>query len=116
MPKEIKPEISKIPEEGVEREILPERKLEEIPKPEGVEGVIEKEEAVRKETEKKPLMEEIEREVKEIKTMDQERQVKVLCDLALKKGRDYAIKIARSLDNAFVLDEFHKELTGKLRE
>lgn len=44
------------------------------------------------------------------------RQVKILADLALGKGVHHAVAVARRLDNAYVLDEFHDTLVDKLFE
>lgn len=63
-----------------------------------------------------PAEPEIKEEIKKIKALDENRQVKVLCDLAFQKGLDQAVKAARDLNNAHVLDEFHDTLIDELRE
>lgn len=107
MPQDIK--IKKEMPISPEREIIPEREVEEKPE---IISEEKKEEIV----EKPIIKEEIVKEAKEIKALDKENQVKTLCDLALQKGLDYSIKVARSLNNAYVLDEFHDTLIDKLRE
>lgn len=44
------------------------------------------------------------------------RQVEILADLALGKSVHHAIAVARRLDSAYVLDEFHDTLVDKLFE
>ena len=51
-----------------------------------------------------------------IKHLDPQNQVKTLCDLAFQKGLDIAIRAARELNNAYVLDAFHDTLVDKLYE
>lgn len=51
-----------------------------------------------------------------IKGFQKQRQVKILSDLALEKGINYAVSIAKRLDNAYVLDEFHDSLVDELYE
>lgn len=43
-----------------------------------------------------------------------EEQVKALCKIAFDKGLAEAIKAAKALDNAYVLDEFHDSLVDEL--
>ncbi|MFH1551986.1 MAG: hypothetical protein ABIC36_03880 [bacterium] len=52
----------------------------------------------------------------QLKNMDKKSQIKALCDLALEKGPDFAIEVAKSLDSAYVLDEFHDALVDELRK
>ena len=61
-----------------------------------------------------PTEEEVKQQVKNLKTLDKEHQVKVLTDLAFQKGLAFSIKVARSLDSDYVLDEFHSSLVDKL--
>lgn len=61
-----------------------------------------------------PTQQQIQEQVKQIKNLDRQNQVKVLCDLAFQKNLNLAIEVARSLDNAYVLDEFHDTLVDKL--
>jgi len=66
--------------------------------------------------EEKARLEEIKRDVKKIKNLDTARQVKVLVTLAFEKGIAHSIKVARSLNDAYLLDQLHDELIGELRE
>ncbi len=43
-------------------------------------------------------------------------QVKTLCDLALHKGVETALKAAQELNNPYILDEFHDALVDLLYE
>jgi hypothetical protein len=52
----------------------------------------------------------------QIQGIDPQNQVQALCDLAFQKGVDAAIDAARSLDNPYVLDEFHDTMIDKLSE
>jgi hypothetical protein len=63
----------------------------------------------------KEKTEEIKKDVKEIKNLDTARQVKVLAVLAFEKGIRHSIKVARSLNDAYLLDELHDKLVGELR-
>ncbi len=54
------------------------------------------------------------KEVQRLKDLEQENQVKELCDLAFQKGLDFAIEVAKNLDNAYVLDELHDTLINEL--
>lgn len=51
---------------------------------------------------------------KQIKAEPKERQIKLLTDLAFEKGVSHAIEVARSLDNPYLLDEFHDALVDEL--
>lgn len=53
-------------------------------------------------------------EIEKIKTLDKTRQIKVLTDVAFEKGIIYAVSIARNLNNAYILDEFHDQLVNQL--
>ena len=59
--------------------------------------------------------EEIKKDAKEIKNLDTARQVKVLVTLAFEKGIGHSIKVARNLNDAYLLDELHDKLVGELR-
>jgi len=109
MPEEIdkKIEIKKEVPISPEQEIMPGIKPEEAQK---------SKEILKPTPAPAPVEPEIKEEIKKIKALDEKRQVKVLCDLAFQKGLDQAIKTARSLDNAYVLDEFHDTLIDELRE
>jgi len=63
------------------------------------------------------------KKVEEIKKLNDQDQVEALRNLALEEGPDFAVGVAKELDNAFVLDEFHDTLDklelikeGKLKE
>jgi sRNA-binding protein len=60
--------------------------------------------------------EEIAKDVKDMKNLDTARQVKILVALAFEKGISYSIKVARSLNDAYLLDELHDKLVGELHE
>ncbi len=96
--REVEPSIEK--EKGAEvplseRKEVPSQKVSPIPSPSTVQ---------------------ISDEVKRIKTLEKTHQVKVLTDLAFEKGIIYAIKVARGLNNAYILDEFHDKLVDQLYE
>jgi len=61
-------------------------------------------------------LEEIKKDVRKIRDLDTMRQVKVLATLAFEKGISYSIKVARSLDDAYLLDALHDQLIGELNE
>lgn len=48
--------------------------------------------------------------------LKRQRQVKILTDLALEKSIHHAVAVAKRLDSAYVLDEFHDTLVGQLFE
>ncbi len=54
------------------------------------------------------------KKAKQLKDLDRPSQVKALCDLAFQKGLAFAIEVAKTLDNAYVLDEFHDTLVSEL--
>ncbi len=54
------------------------------------------------------------KKAKELKGLDQPGQIKALSDLAFQKGLDYAIEVAKALDNAYLLDELHDSLVDEL--
>ena len=60
--------------------------------------------------------ESVERDSKKIKNLDTARQVKVLSALAFEKGINHSVKIARDLNDAYLLDELHDKLVGELHE
>jgi len=45
--------------------------------------------------------------------LDSQNQVNTLCELAFQKGLEEAIKAARSLNDPYILDEFHDTLVDK---
>lgn len=91
---EIKPEAEKISEAA--------EPATEIPEPEV--------------TPTEPPPEEVQKEIRNIKSLDRERQVQVLSNLAFDKGIAYAVSVARGLDNAYVLDKLHDTLVDQLYE
>jgi len=130
---EPKPETSeKIPEPTEVRPSLEEEILELEKKLAEKKAEISKE----KEAEKEPVKEKVETEietekvaptpvpppsptqvrqqVKDLQSLDRQNQVKILSDLAFQKGLDFAIQVAKDLDNAYVLDEFHDTLVDEL--
>jgi len=114
--KELGQEKEILPEKVVEREMPEvERKKEiEMPEVEKKPEVEIPEEKVAPTPVAPPTDEEVKEQVGKIKTLDKEHQVKVLTDLAFQKGLSFAIKVARSLDNDYVLDEFHSTLVDEL--
>ena len=56
--------------------------------------------------------EEIKNDVREIKNLDTARQVKVLVALAFEKGITHSVKVARGLNDAYLLDELHELLVA----
>lgn len=95
-------------------ELTKEKKIEAEPtkeKIEPIEEVLEKEKVVPTAV---PSAVQVQQQVKELKDLDRQSQVKILCDLAFQKNLNFAIEVARKLDNAYVLDEFHDTLVDKL--
>jgi hypothetical protein len=45
--------------------------------------------------------------------LDSQNQVNTLCELAFQKGLEEAIKAAKSLNDPYILDEFHDTLVDK---
>lgn len=74
----------------------------------------------KKTSEKKPAYtkkpQSIQKQATNIKGLQRQRQIKILGDLALERGVNYAVSIAQKLDNAYVLDEFHDSLVDDLYE
>lgn len=56
------------------------------------------------------------KQVQRLKDLDRENQVKELCHLALQKGVDFAVEVAKGLDDAYVLDELHDSLVDELHK
>ena len=52
----------------------------------------------------------------ELKNLDTAGQVNKLTTLAFEKGLEHSIKVARSLNDAYLLDELHDKLVGELHE
>lgn len=119
MPENTEKINKKINREKVSPERVPEReepeakrkKEIEVPKPEEIPEVSEKKPLP---TPPPPPEEEVAQQARKIKTLDSQHQVKVLTDLAFQKGLSFSIRVARSLDNDYVLDEFHSTLVDKL--
>lgn len=61
-------------------------------------------------------LEEIKKDMRKIRDLDTMRQVKVLVTLAFEKGISYSIKVARGLDDAYLLDALHDQLIGELND
>ena len=60
--------------------------------------------------------EDVKNDFKKIKNLDTARQVEVLTALAFEKGINHSINVARNLSDAYLLDELHDRLVGKLHE
>ncbi len=86
---EIIQERSKEPEESVEKEITPT-------------------------TSASKLSSKIKNKIKELKELDRESQIKELCKLSFSENLDFAVNVAKGLDDAYVLDEFHDTLVDEL--
>jgi len=56
------------------------------------------------------------KEIAELKNLDTAGQVKKLSFLAFEKGISHSIKIARSLNDAYLLDALHDKLIGELHQ
>jgi len=59
---------------------------------------------------------EIDTDVKKIKDLDVSRQVRILTTLAFEKGIQHSIKVARGLNDAYLLDALHDKLVGELHD
>ncbi len=55
-------------------------------------------------------------EVYDFKGLAKNQQLKNLVDLAFQKGIGYAADVARNLDSAYLMDEFHDTLIDKLHK
>jgi len=53
-------------------------------------------------------------QIKKLKELDRENQIKELCNLSFSEDLDFAVNVAKGLDNAYVLDEFHDALVDEL--
>ncbi len=99
-------ELGKKKETRPEREILKEfikEKTEHIQSPEG---------KAQKTT--LPPKKVLTKKAKQIKEEKKERQIQLLTDLAFEKGVIHAAEVARKLDDAYILDEFHDSLVDEL--
>lgn len=93
-----RPEVPKKPEQPVERKaIRPEEAAPAAPAP-------------------APAPASSPEELKKIKGLSQPSQLKMLVEIAFDKGIHQAVYLARSLDNAYLLDEFHDAVIDELRE
>jgi len=108
---------------------LVEKKAELSQEAKKTETEIIKEEEVIKQEEKKPekqiekeatpaapkskLSSKIQNQIKRLKDLDKETQIKELCKLAF-SDLDLAVSVAKGLNNAYVLDEFHDALVNEL--
>jgi len=98
-----------VPEPKVEEPVKEAEPAKEEPEIEKTEEVIEQ--AAPAST---PPSAKAQKQVKQLKDLDRPSQVKALCDLAFQKGLAFAIEVAKTLDNAYVLDEFHDTLVNEL--
>lgn len=55
-------------------------------------------------------------EAQDLKGLEKNQQLKSLVDLAFQKGITYATDVARHLDSAYLMDEFHDTLVDKLHK
>ena len=97
-----------------EKEIKTERRLEAEPPREKIEERLEETDLAPSASE--PPLAKVQQKVKQLKNLDRQNQVKALSDLAFQQGLDFAIEVAKGLDNAYVLDEFHDSLVDELRK
>ncbi len=103
---EKKQELEKRKEIRPEREMIKEAIKEKTEKPQPSSGKIQKKTLPPKKASTK--------KAKQIKEEKKERQIKLLTDLAFEKGVTHATEVARKLDDAYILDEFHDSLTDEL--
>jgi len=54
-------------------------------------------------------------EVKRLKILSPEEQVKELCELVFEKGLVFSVEVAKKLNNDYVLDKFHDTLVDELK-
>lgn len=52
--------------------------------------------------------------IKDVKDQPKDRQVQYLVNLAIEKGISEAVNVAKSLDNAYLIDELHDALVDSL--
>lgn len=60
------------------------------------------------------LSSKIKDQIKKLKELDRENQIKELCNLSFSEDLDFAVNVAKGLDDAYVLDEFHDALVDEL--
>ena len=58
----------------------------------------------------------LKKDAEELRSLDTAGQVKKLTFLAFEKGIGHSIKVARSLNDAYLLDELHDRLVGELHQ
>lgn len=98
------------------KEVVEEKEIEAEPaKEEPKKEEVKKEEAAPV-TALIPPSSRVRKQIKSLKSLDKQSQIKSLCYLAFKKGLDFAVEVARGLNDAYVLDEFHDALVGELRK
>lgn len=61
-----------------------------------------------------PIKKAVIKKTKELKGEKKERQIQLLTELAFEKGVIHATEVARKLDDAHILDEFHDNLVDEL--
>jgi len=59
---------------------------------------------------------EVKADVKKFSSIDKSQQLQGLVNLAFEKGAAHATEVVKSLDNPYLLDEFHDILVDKFRE
>ena len=121
-PEAIEREEEKTPleEEILDLEKRIEQKRKELEKVKKLEGAVEKigegfpAPSVPVVSREEELTDEEKISVKKIKMLAKERQLETLGEIALWRGLAPAVKIAKALNNAYILDEFHDALIDKL--
>lgn len=63
---------------------------------------------------KSKLSSKIKDQINKLKELDRENQIKELCKLSFSEDLDFAVNVAKGLDSAYVLDEFHDALVDEL--
>ena len=53
---------------------------------------------------------EVKRKAKELKHLEQEKQVEILVNLVFEKSISHAVEVAKNLENPFILKEIHDHL------
>ncbi|MBL7155386.1 MAG: hypothetical protein ISS88_02710 [Candidatus Portnoybacteria bacterium] len=118
-------EISVPKEEVLESEEKVAEEKEEVVEEKKIETEPAKEEPKREEVKKEevapvtapiPPSSRVRKQIKSLKSLDKQSQIKSLCYLAFKKGLDFAVEVAKGLNDAYILDEFHDALVGELRK
>lgn len=99
-------EVLRQPEEK-EKEFTPEREKEILK--ETVSEEVQKAQPVSSSQKKT-----VKQSTQQIKSQPQQRQVKLLTDLAFEKGISHAVEVAKRLESPYLLDEFHDALVDEL--